>query len=224
MDSANNVVYIAHDIETSGPNTKKHDMLALGACVVTQDVLSVAELQIRELCFYAELKPRKFIGVQFELEAMKVACLGLQCLSDLKVSYLNPRNEHFDPERALQVLYGYGQEPRDAMILFMKWVMSVTRGFPLMPVFDTTFYDPPFLKKYLDKYVDCSDLVPPSVSFPYTHKGRDVSAVWEGRAGIGRKLTEVSVQTYDLKEHYARDDAIRIARIAQKLGFHSAGY
>lgn len=212
-------VYIAHDIETSGPNTKKHEMLSVGACVVTTKFFTRDELEERGLCFYRELKPRLEHRGRFEFEAMKIACLGLDSLfPSPRSSCFRLHNEHFDPQQAMDLLSRFGVPPDTAMVAFLTWVKQMVGENNFMPVFDTTLFDSVFLKRYLDEFTD-------DPNCPYSHRGADISWFWRGKANREHaRLSELDVVTADLQEHNALDDAIRLARQARELGLCSAGY
>ncbi|MBI1999263.1 MAG: hypothetical protein HYS74_01240 [Parcubacteria group bacterium] len=208
-------VYIAINLRTSGPDLHKHSILALGAAVVTSSPLSPAELFGRALCFYAELSPRT---LNFDRDALRIACRGLGCFNlyehrnDPRV---DPEDWRWDPDYALQALTKNGTPSGLAIKRVVSWANIVRGDHDIEPVFDTTIFDPPFWKFYLDLY---------AAGHPFGWRGLQLKSFWEGRTSLGNSLKNLDIDVHDLRPNHARSDAIFLARCATRMGIRSAGY
>lgn len=203
------LLYIVNDIETSGSLAGFHTILSWGACVVTEEPLSEDELRTRGMIYYDELKP---ITTNFEIEAMRVGCLGLRCLREFADNpRYDPRSPSFRPEWVLGALMLKGTGPELATLRFKEWVeeMEKKNGRKAELVSDTTIFDPSHLSYYFTRF---------SRSAPYGYAGLDLDSYYRGfcksRSASPKNLGVVDDRRVP---HCAEDDAIFLAKIAREL-------
>lgn len=183
--------YISVDVETSGATPGKYSMLSLGACVVGDTSKQ----------FYRELQP---INMNYDSEAMKIACLGLDCLKQL--SYRkehDPKMSEFDPIGILEILDNTGQNSRKVMADFNDWILSVTQGCRPVLAARPTMFDGMFVAWYFDNFFGKN---------PFGHSGEDINSMYRGVAGnIYTNIDRIKIDTSKLQAHNALDDAIEQA-------------
>jgi ribonuclease T len=150
--------YVSVDVESSGLTPGKYSMLSLGACIVDDETLT----------FYTELKP---ISKNFNYDAMKVGCLGLECIKDATTEELNPRSQNFKPEKILEVLSAKGEEPSKAMEKFEKWILKSTEGFRPVEVAAPIKFDGMFTAWYFDNFLGRN---------PLGYSGEDINSMYRG--------------------------------------------
>lgn len=201
-------IYIANDIECAGAGVGKHSILSWGACVVTEQPFSLAELKAKNLVFYIEIQPT---SKEYEIEAMKIGCLGLECLEELKsrdVRY-DPKKDDFDPSLVLDQLQKTGIPVRDAVDRALEWLDQVSGGREVDPVVDTVFFDSAFLQ-WLFAHCDKKS--------PYGWSGTDLDSLYRGYTrNMNGKLSDLALPDTRGTTHCALDDAIFMAEIAREL-------
>jgi len=186
--------YFSVDIEASGRTPGKYSMLSIGACIVGDTE--------RKRVFYRELKP---ISHNFDLEAMRVACLGLKCLDDLEEEEYNPQSENFNPEKVLELLRERGEEPRKVMRDYAEWVRKNTsKDFRAVETAAPVKFDGMFTAWYFDNFYDGEN--------PFGHSGEDINSFYRGVM----KNPLVNINGLEIRKegltHNALDDAIQQAR------------
>lgn len=214
-------VYIALDVESSGPRLGAHSLLSIGACVVTSKPLSVEQAMAQGLGFYAETHPR---STEFSYPAMKVGASELDALKEhhrdlekgLKrdsIPRYYPGHNAFEPALALQYLQETARcEPVPAaMRRLKKWVEGHSQRKNVVGVVDTTFYD----SAWVNYYCTCSSLDP-----IFGHLGLDLRSVWAGMTdNPDASLSTVGVRGENKRPHHALHDAVWLAEAASIVLF-----
>ena len=183
--------YISVDVETSGLTPGKYSMLSLGACVVGNTKQQ----------FYRELKP---LNKDYSLEAIKVACLGLNCLKQLGYKKEHdPKSPDFNTASILQILEGTADHPKKVMDDFKEWILSVTQGYRPVLAARPTIFDGMFIAWYFDNFIGEN---------PFGHSGEDINSMYRGATGnIYTNIDHIKIDTSSLHTHNALDDAIEQA-------------
>ncbi|MBI4918711.1 hypothetical protein HY837_02185 [archaeon] len=191
--------YISLDVEASGRVPGIYNLLSIGACVVGE----------REKQFYHELKP---ISPNFDIEAMRVGCLGIKCLELFKTyEEYNPKSKHFNPEKVLGALSVYGDRPKDVMKELNEWTLTVSAGFEPVLLTDVQPFDGSFIMWYFEKYL-------PKVSNPFGYKGVNIDVLYRGITGnIDSNLRDLGITDDRKTPHNALDDAVFQAKLAEKV-------
>ncbi len=210
MPIERNTLFIANDVETSGPKLGVHSILSWGAALVTQEELTFRERSNRGLVFYTELKPDPHAA--FDRESMKVGCSHLEVLKVLRREYpaYNPESSDFDPKLVLNLLADVGEDQAAAVSRFLDWVQRWKDNRPVVGVADTVFFDSGFINLLLGKHLHNQ----PS---PYGHSGLDLDSFYRGYAKRGdANLKELMSDDRD-KPHRADHDAVYLAQQARVL-------
>lgn len=125
MNSKQKDVYISVDIESVGGVAGMYSMSSIGASVAgfrNVDGTYQSVDNVKEDCFYAELKP---INDRYTLEAIKV---GLLVNFDEDI-------EDTDGSLKFEYLKNNGENPEVAMLNFYNWVKSMEMKYNGRPVF-----------------------------------------------------------------------------------------
>ena len=183
--------YISVDVESSGTTPGKYSMLSLGACIVGETSKQ----------FYREIKP---LNHNYNHEAMKIACLGLDCLRELGYRKKHdPKSPDFSPLDILQTLDDVGQYPKKVMSDFKDWIVSVTQGFRPILAARPTMFDGMFIAWYFDNFLGEN---------PFGHSGEDINSMYRGYAGdINTNIDRIKLQGQAKHTHNALDDAVEQA-------------
>jgi hypothetical protein len=183
--------YISVDVETSGATPGKYSMLSLGACVVGETSKQ----------FYKEIKP---LNHNYNPEAMKVACLGLNCLKQLGYrKEHDPKSPDFSPIDILQTLEDTAVPPKKAMTDFKDWVVSVIQGYRPVLAARPTMFDGMFIVWYFDNFLGEN---------PFDHSGEDINSMYRGYTGdIYTNIDRIKLEGKAKHTHNALDDAIEQA-------------
>ena len=189
--------YVTFDVEASGPTPGRYSMLSLGACVVGNTGVQ----------FYRELKP---LNMNYVLEAIRIGCLGLQCLEDLKhLPEYNPKNPNFDPLAVLGALEKTGSKPEDAMADYAKWVLENTQGFRPVEVAAPIKFDGMFSTWYFDNFYNKEN--------PLGYSGEDMSSMYRGATGnVNAGINEIKIPERG-QNHNALQDAVYQAKKFERI-------
>lgn len=216
-------LYVAFDVEAAGRNPLRHATLSLGACVVTFDEGAkprpFEERVARGEVFYTEIAPR---SLDFQLEAMRVGCLHLECLERawLQDNRYNPSDPQFDPALVLKHMQRVCE--RKGVDRLREWLEDHAQGREIYGVVDTTFFDPIRVENELAlAYPEGSAL---------SYKGLDLYSMLRGYAMGCEDLPsaeQTSLSTFAkqyiyladwrTKPHKADQDAAYTADIARML-------
>ncbi|MDD3284760.1 MAG: hypothetical protein PHZ07_04155, partial [Patescibacteria group bacterium] len=99
-------LYIANDVECTGHILSVHSVISWGACIITPEKISYNEKIRRGLTFYVEFKPQ---SNYYELEAMRVGCVGLKCIKNmLSDARYDTTSQLFEPKLIFEALEKYG--------------------------------------------------------------------------------------------------------------------
>lgn len=200
-------VYVAIDVETTGPRLGVDSMLSLGACVVTRAPLAVGKLE--GLTFYAELKPT---SLNYIPQALRIGASQLGTLKSKAMDpHFCPSNQFFEPKQVLTYLQDSElcDFPATAMRQFADWLKKVSYLKDLVPVVDTTFFDSGWVNYYFARA---------EIDSPLGHKGIDLASLWIGATNdLGARLKTVGVSCDDLVQHHALHDAVCTARLARAV-------
>lgn len=210
------LVYVALDVEATGGNPLFHCTLSIGASVVTRQKLTFRQRQEKGLVFYCELRPNSLL---FETAAMRVGCLHLECLEELRKTdaRYNPLRKRFDPALVLGHMWTACEPPAIAMNRFADWLATVGGGSDLEAVVDTTNFDS---VRVLNAFGRCF----PSYS-PFGYRGLDLDSLYRGYAGRKHaSLRELKVKDTRKKPHKADHDSDFLAEIARVLLFKKMGW
>lgn len=210
----NKKLYIANDIECAGSMLGVHSALSWGACIVTAEEISRDEKIRRGLTFYVEFKPQ---SNYYELEAMRVGCVGLRCIENmLNDSRYDTTSQQFEPQLVLNALAESGETVQTGVERFMKWLNTLTdENTKIIPVINTAFFDSCFIK-YLFGIA--------KIQSPYGWSGIDLDSLYKGYTkNIDNKLNELGIVDNRQIAHCALDDSILIADIARELIFCRIG-
>lgn len=207
--------YIANDIECSGGVVGTHSVLSWGACVVTsQEEMSHDEYVKNGMTFYTEFQP---LTHNYEIEAMRVGCVGLRCLTDMDSNPRhNPISKQFDPESVLQVLSNCGETVQNGVNRFVDWVNAIRKeDTKIVPVVDTVFYDSGFIQHIFGIAERSS---------PYGWSGLDLDSLYRGYSrDMSGNLRELGIIDNRRTKHNALDDAMFLADMARELIFKRIG-
>ncbi len=192
--------YISVDIEASGKHPGQYSMLSFGAVVI-------GDLEKR---FYREIQP---VTMNFDKSAMRVGCLGLHCLDDLKnQDTYNPKSENFDPQRVLEILRERGDSPQQVMHDFWNWIHFVCAD--KLPVFAASpvKFDYPFVTWYFENC--CPD------ENPFGGRTINMMTVYQ-RTLSDEKIMDASDLGFTEEEldlpHNGLEDAIIQAKVFARL-------
>ena len=185
---------IAIDFEAAGSRLSRQATLSIGAVLVPRDrQRSFAEFEAAGQVFYAELKP---ISPSFQIEAMRVGCLHLECLAELRATdpRYDPTHEAFEPELVIKLLDRVGEHPRAAVERFRAWIHTVTDGNPnIVGVTDTVIADGGHLNFNFGAFSD-----EPS---PFGWSGLDLDSTYRGfRQRADASLKELPVAEPEKKQ------------------------
>ncbi len=205
-------MYIANDVETSGSTPGINSVLSWGACVITQQKLSPRERMDRGLTFYVEFKPLTY---DYEIEAMRVGCIGLRCIADLRVGdkRYDTASQYFEPRLVLETLANCGETVQEGVQRFMEWVRTLNnKNTKIVPVVDTVFFDSCFIQHLFGVAGEQS---------PYGWSGIDLDSLYRGYLrDMSGDLCELGLIDSRAIAHCAIDDAIFLADMAGELIFH----
>jgi len=211
------VKYIAVDVEASGPTPARYSILSLGACVV-------GDTQKR---FYRELQPkqsyshplREWIPNLFNNEeAMRVGCLGLKCISELKKKKkFNPKRQEFEPREVLKLLLEIGVPPGKAMEEFKDWVLEHSKGKKPILASDCIAFDGMWVHDYFGtQYVGNSGRY--SIENPFEYGGVDINSMYRGFAqDMDQGIKQSEFWQGGKLSHNALEDAIQQAEAMQRM-------
>ena len=190
--------YISVDVEASGLTPGKYSMLSLGACLVDN-------IRIK---FYRELKP---ISPNFNLASMRIGCLGLRCLEDLKhTPQYNPKSKHFRPDLVLEVLEGSGAEPSEAMADFAEWIKTNTNGYKPIEAAAPIKFDGMFTAWYFDNFYKKKN--------PLGYSGEDMNSFYRGLVkNQNARMKDLKLKDERRHPHNSLEDAIQQAKIFRKV-------
>ncbi|PIN82033.1 hypothetical protein COV11_00015 [Candidatus Woesearchaeota archaeon CG10_big_fil_rev_8_21_14_0_10_30_7] len=191
--------YISLDVEASGRVPGIYSLLSIGACVVGE----------QDKQFYRELKP---ISPNFDIEAMKIGCLGLKCLELFKnYKDYNPKSETFNPSRVLGALSVYGDRPKTVMKELNNWTLNVSAGCEPVLLTDVQPFDGSFINWYFEKFLSNSEN-------PFGYKGLNIDILYRGLTGnINSNLRDLGLIDDRKTPHNALDDAVFQAKLAEKV-------
>lgn len=134
--------YVSFDIEATGPTPGNYSMISLGACIAGDT----------NTYFYRELKP---INLNFMERSMRIGCMGLRCLDDLRdIDCFNHESPNFDSLKVLEVLSKRGQDPKEVMADYAKWIKKNTDGYKPIQAATPISFDCKFSKYYFDNFYD----------------------------------------------------------------------
>ena len=201
---------IAIDFEAAGSRLGRQTTLSIGAVLVPRDrQRSFAEYEAAGHVFYAELKP---ISPSFDIKAMRVGCLHLECLDALRPTdpRYNPEHEAFDPELVLKLLDRVGEHPKSAIERFRTWINTATDNNPnIIAITDTVIADGGHLNFNFGAFSD-----EPS---PFGWSGLDLDSTYRGyKQRPDASLKELPVPE-PVKKHHAAHDAAQLANRANYL-------
>lgn len=209
------MLYIANDVEASGPRLGFHSTLSIGACVVVrEEQLNFDDYVRRGLVFYAELKPR---CNKFEMDAMRIGCLHLACLDDIRAqdNRYDPTSTAFRPDLVLKRMKDMCEEPSAALERFAKWAQSF--GQEVEGVTDTVFFD--------SGHINLCFGTNSKTSSPFGWTGLDLDSLYRGYTGIeNAKLRDLNLKDTRTKPHRADHDAVFLAQIARVLLYEKLGW
>ncbi len=185
--------YVSVDVEAAGKTPGKYSMLSFGACIVGSS---------RTVNFYRELKP---INGNYDIDAMRIGCLGLKVLDDLKnVDEYNPKSDRFNPELVLKVLEEKGSDQGVAMYEFKNWVLASTKEHTPVLAAAPIAFDGMFIHWYFDNFLLSDN--------PFGYGGLDINSLYQG---VVREL-DIGIKALKLRQkgeltHNALEDAIQQA-------------
>jgi hypothetical protein len=183
-------VYVAVDVETAGPFPdleKGYSMIAFGACIVGRPSRT----------FYRELQP---INNNFIEGAMRVGCLGLDCLVDRSEPRYDPRSTEFKPRDVLDVLDNEGVTPEAAMSDFAEWVKRNTFGRKAIELAAPIKFDAMFTAYYFGMFYPKAN--------PLGYSGEDINSFYRGVVGDPKASTsQLGIRPEAGLPHNALEDA-----------------
>ncbi len=194
--------YFSIDIEASGKHSGQYSMLSLGAVII-------GDLEKR---FYKEIQP---VTMNYDASAMRIGCLGLHCLDDLKEQETyNPdkKNPKFDPQKVLEHMQKSCETPQQAMHDFWNWIHFASAG--EIPVFAASpvKFDYPFVAGYFEKYCSWGN--------PFEDRTINMMTLYQ-RAVDDGKIIDADTLGFTEEEldlpHHALEDAIIQAKIFARL-------
>jgi ribonuclease T len=182
--------YVSVDVEASGRTPGKYSMLSLGACIV-------GDVGVQ---FYRELKP---ISDNFDYGAMKIGCLGLDCLKGKGPRY-NARKLEFSPRMVLGLMKQECEDPFVVMNDFRDWVIGATKGYEPIIAAAPIKFDGMFITWYFDNFCSHQD--------PFGHRGEDINSMYRGkRKDVYAHVSDMFLRP-SLMPHNSLEDAIIQAR------------
>lgn len=185
--------YVSFDVEASGRTPGRYSMLSLGACIVGE----------REKTFYREIKPisRKYVS-----EAMRIGCLGLRCLDDLRhLGKYNPKSNNFSPLKVLEVLDERGDLPEKVMKDYAEWIIANTKGFKPIEAAAPIKFDSMFTTYYFDNFYNEEN--------PFGHSGEDMNSFYRGIVkNVNASMEDLALRDERGLPHNALEDAIQQAK------------
>jgi hypothetical protein len=192
--------YYSVDVELSGRQLGVHSMISLGACIVRDGNSQ----------FYREIKPRSFA---YEKPAMRVASMGLECLTLKlrKTDFYDPQHRFFRPELVLRLLSREGVAPIAAMNDFLTWINQTKGEEEPILLAKPVRVDVPFIHWYLKEF--CGNLG------CLTESGvEDLEQSYrELVQRNGASLRELEIQDTRSALHNALDDAVYQALQFEKI-------
>ena len=204
------MIYIANDVESAGGKLGVHSSLSIGAAVVTPESIPFEEYWSRGLVFYAELKPDSLI---YDEEAMRVGCLHLICLDNIKKE--DPRFDATSPKFSSYDVLTWMQEncemPAIAISRFVHWIESFRNvNDRIRGITDTVFFDGGRIDSLFGRWHHGNS--------PYGWSGLDLDSVYRGYMRDRRaRLEELGVPDERTKPHRADHDAVYLAQQARVL-------
>lgn len=203
----NESALIAVDTEFSGDNPfGGYALLALGAASVDKP----------EETFYAELKPlTEGRIVTINTEAMKVAALGLSCVTKTKMPGCDPTKNDFNPIEVIAYLKQHGQELTEVTDAFTAWTNKVAEDRIPVLLSDTSGPDWMWIQ-YLLHFATGKK--------PFYFNGWDVTSAWRGRSNSFTQkfdgpeaMKKLGFTDTRNPAHNALQDALHIAKMAKLL-------
>lgn len=199
------LLYIALDVETTGPRPGTDSLLSLGAHCVTRinPILWGGR-------FYIEIKPT---SLDFYHEAVKVGASELDALKPvMSTPKLCPSNPFFEPRTTLVHLQDSGlcTYAPTAMRKFAEWIDNVGRYKQVRVIVDTTFFDSGWFNYVCAEYGEMFPL--------FGHRGIDLRSYWAGMTmSPEAKLSTIGVKEKNPRPHHAGHDAAHLAETARVL-------
>lgn len=187
-------LYFSLDVESSGPAPGLYSMLSLGLCVV-----GAYHKQ-----FYRELKP---ITYRHKIEALKVGCLGLRCLEQIRRhdAHYNPESGDFSPRRVLHWLTTHGEPPLRVMCDLNNWVRAVAGSNRPVIVAAPAAFDCSFVNYYFAAFFDGTN--------PFGHSAEDINSFYRGAVGNpDAHVEDLKIPDTRNSPHNALEDALYQAR------------
>lgn len=201
-------LYIAIDVETTGPRIGIDSMLSLGACVVTREQRAYTEKRADGLIFYVEMKPT---SLEYNVESIKVGASQLVALKPLCcIPRFYPGHRKFEPRETLKYLQDceHTVNPATAMRKFGTWVGKVGYMKNVIGVVDTTFFDSGFFNYYCTMHGGFNPL--------FGWSGLDLRSFWGGATGNPEaSLKTVGVKDERMHPHRPDEDALLLAETAR---------
>lgn len=184
--------YVSIDIESSGPSPGKYSMLSIGACIVGE----------MDKQFYRELKPLNF---NYNLEAMKIGCLGLSCCLLQSNPEFHPKYESFNPKTVLQMLFKIGEGPCRAFADFADWINDTTKGYEPIETEAPVKFDGMFTTYYFNNFYSGKN--------PLSYKALDIGSLYRGYArNEYAKIEDLKIPDERKCPHNALEDAVQQAK------------
>ncbi len=192
-------LYISTDVEASGKTPMSASLLSIGAAVVGAT----------DINFYVELKPR-LSRDHYDINAMRIGCLGLDCLQGNTDPTLDPQHALFDPRKVLDLLMVKGIDIQEAMRKYADWIMKVKKTFRKKPI---EIAGPiKFDGMWSDCYFDFAH-----IPNPFGHSAEDLNSLYRG---LEKDLTTHTKGGIYLNEknplkHNALQDAIHQGKLIE---------
>ncbi len=196
--------YISIDVETTGPIPGPYSMISIGATVAGIYVSN------ERPCFYRELKP---LNTSYELEAMKIACLGLNCLksykNDINYNLYNPKHTNFQPKQVLDFMHATCISPKEAMKDFSDWIIDVSHNRNVVEVAAPIKFDGMFTSWYFHNFLNYN---------PLGHSGIDIGSFYKGFTNnLNASIKELNLRKENDLTHNALEDAIQQSIELEKI-------
>ncbi len=201
--------FITNDVEAAGHRLGFHPTLSIGACVVPRKQTSFEQAREDGLVFYAELQP---FSLEHEIAAMKVGCLHLECLEEIRKydHRYDPTHPEFDPFLVLRLMQDACEKPEVAMRRFGKWIKEVSGENEVEGVTDTVFFDGGHINLCFGLHQE--------VMSPFGWTGLDLDSLYRGfTQNPAAHLTDLGVVDSREKPHRADHDAHLLAEVARVL-------
>lgn len=210
-------VYITLDVEAAGPILGRHDLLSLGACVVTKTPLTLVQKCEMDLTFYAELAPN---NLEYEKDAMRAACSHLECLETKRKedARYDSTSHIFDPELVLRYMQECCEPSSNAVTRFSTWTNELSWRFTdvvppkITPIIDAPFFDPGHINTWLGlgKHIAVS---------PLGRGGHNLKDLYRGHTGReNASLKELGAEPPE-KPHHSLHDAYELSQQARIVIF-----